>query len=167
MYRSRYTGGGRRKAGGKPFDRTADRTIAFFRALLAAEGNPAATYRFELEGNPVAKQRAQIARAGGRSIAYYQGGYGQWKEKAAWELRVQYREQGGLEPIARASGLFIELSGKCSRAQDGDNVEGGIWDALVQGGVLRNDNLNCIPLWGGRLRYDRKLPPRCTIVLLV
>lgn len=102
-----------------------------------------------LPGEVVPKARPRITRNG----SYMPQRYRCWKTLAASRLKSQY--QGG--PIAGAA-VSITLTGKHPRRGDADNIGGSILDALVQAGILRNDNLMCVPALSVRLDYGSQTP---------
>ena len=72
---------------------------------------------------------------------YLPQNYRNWKTNAIWELKQQH--QGS--PIAVPVQIEILLIGKHSRRGDADNIAGAILDAMVQAGILKDDNLTRIP----------------------
>jgi Holliday junction resolvase RusA-like endonuclease len=70
--------------------------------------------------------------------SYLPSGYRDWKESAIAELRCQYQGQ----PITKAA-IAITIMG--SARGDLDNLAGAILDALVQGDILKDDRLSCVP----------------------
>ena len=67
-------------------------------------------------------------------------------------------------PLEQASAIFI-FDGKYDRRGDGDNIAGTLNDALVQGGILRGDNLLKEPRQSALLNYSDKRPPSILVVL--
>jgi Holliday junction resolvase RusA-like endonuclease len=108
---------------------------------------------FELRGGIVPKARARVTRRG----TFMPKSYQTWKDGAIAELRMQsshLRDRLPLEGV----GIDITLSGKHSRRGDLDNISGSVLDALVQSGVLRNDNLVCVLALAVRLHYGKAEP---------
>jgi Holliday junction resolvase RusA-like endonuclease len=107
----------------------------------------------ELSGGIVPKARARVTRRG----TFMPANYRQWKDAAILEFRSQsapLRDRLPLEGVT----VSIDLIGKHSRRGDLDNISGSILDALVQSGVLRNDNLICVLALTVRLRYGTAAP---------
>ena len=111
----------------------------------------------KLTGDIVPKARPRVSF--GR--AYLPQNYRNWKDSAIAELMTQY--QG--EPLKAVESVAIELTGKHSRRGDADNIAGALLDAMVQGGLLVNDNLTVVPKLSITLSYDKKEPPRCSIAI--
>ena len=103
---------------------------------------------YRLEGAIVPKARPRVSD----NRAYLPPHYADWKERARDSLRFQHYGQAIAVPVA----LDVVLIGKHSRKCDGDNVLGSIADALVQAGVLLDDNLLKIPAKSIRLFYSRE-----------
>ncbi len=108
---------------------------------------------FKLSGAIVPKARARVTRHG----TFMPKNYQQWKSAAIVDLRLQFAALGQAEPL-EGVGVNILLSGKHSRRGDLDNISGSILDALVQGGILRNDNLICVLALSIRLNYGKAEP---------
>ena len=85
---------------------------------------------------------------------YLPQNYRDWKNNAIWELQQQH--QG--EPIAVPVKIEITLTGKHIRRGDADNIAGAILDALVQAGILLDDNLTRIPALSIRLVHSGDRP---------
>jgi Holliday junction resolvase RusA-like endonuclease len=83
--------------------------------------------------------------------------YQNWKTAAIVDFRLQYAALGQVEALEGVS-VDILLSGKHSRRGDLDNISGAVLDALVQGGILRNDNLICVLALSIRLDYGKAEP---------
>lgn len=113
---------------------------------------------FQLMGDIVPKTRPRVSF--GR--AYMPQNYRDWKNGAIADLCQQY--QG--ESLTSLSGVLIALTGKHSRRGDLDNIAGSVLDALVQAGILANDNLVVVPKLSIELQYNKKQPPSTTIRLV-
>lgn len=85
---------------------------------------------------------------------YLPDNYRQWKDSAIWELQRQH--QGGA--IAVPVKIEITLKGKHSRRGDADNIAGAILDAMVQAGIIKDDNLTRIPSLKIELLYSGDRP---------
>ncbi|NJM47284.1 MAG: RusA family crossover junction endodeoxyribonuclease [Alkalinema sp. RU_4_3] len=103
-----------------------------------------------LPGNVVPKARPRVTRYG----TFMPENYRCWKTLAIVCLKSQY--QG--EPL-QAAAVSIVLRGKHPRRGDADNISGSILDALVQAGILRDDNLMVVPSLAVRLEWDKKADP--------
>lgn len=108
-------------------------------------------YHYILEGEIVPKARP---RSNARGRSYLPQNYRDWKNNAIWELRKQHTGAA----IANAVCVDIVLLGKHSRRGDADNIAGSIWDAMVQAGIIQNDNLKSIPAMSLQLFLGKKLP---------
>lgn len=108
---------------------------------------------FELAGAIVPKARARVTRNG----TFMPKSYQHWKSGAIVDFRLQFAALGQADPL-EGVGVDILLSGKHSRKGDLDNISGSILDALVQGGILRNDNLICVLALSIRLEYGKAEP---------
>lgn len=100
---------------------------------------------------------------------YTDADYDSWKASAALIVGAQARQAGHRKPIERVARLHVEHYG-AKAVGDGDNMDGAVWDALVQGGVLHNDNVNAIPRWSGtwfRVPVGQKPHVRVYIRLLM
>lgn len=106
---------------------------------------------FALNGEIVPKARP---RSGKNRSHYLPENYRDWKQSAIWELQRQH--QG--EPIAVPVAIEITLTGKHSRRGDADNIAGAILDAMVQAGILIDDNLTRIPSLSIRLIHNGEKP---------
>ena len=113
-------------------------------------------YTFNLNGPIVPKARPRVTKRG----AHMPENYRDWKEGAIAELSNQY--QG--EPLEWAE-VTISLSGKHNRQGDADNVAGSVLDALVQSGVLKDDNMKRVPSLTIALDWQKKVEPRAVVVL--
>lgn len=106
---------------------------------------------FLLEGEIVPKARP---RSGANGRHYLPDNYRYWKDNAVWELKKQHSGTAIYHPVC----VDIVLLGKHSRRGDGDNIAGSVWDALVQAGILRDDNLNNIPAMSLQLFWGTEAP---------
>lgn len=102
-----------------------------------------------LPGEVVPKARPRVTRNG----SYMPSRYRCWKTLAISRLKSQYWG----DPMENVS-VSITLSGKHPRRGDADNISGSILDALVQAGILRNDNLLCVPALCLRLDWNTGEP---------
>ena len=85
---------------------------------------------------------------------YLPDNYRDWKANAIWELRQQHHGS----PIAVPVAIEITLIGKHSRRGDADNIAGAILDAMVQAGIIKDDNLTRIPSLSIKLIYSGDPP---------
>ena len=153
-----------------------DRQIAELEAARSA-------MLFRLEGVIVPKARPRSTRTG---HVYTQGSYSDWKSmatKAFEEIKTLY--PGYTYPLQQCNAFYV-LDGKYSRQGDGDNIAGAINDALVDSsgkkqekdlakrmglaeheepGILKGDNLNCIPSQTIALNYHKNRPPSLLVCL--
>ena len=106
--------------------------------------------KYILEGSIVPKARPKL----GNGRGYLPANYRDWKEDAQAQLLSQPRPDTPLEGVA----ITITLSGKHSRRSDSDNVGGAILDALVTAGIIRDDNLKCVPELSLSLTYSKDDP---------
>jgi len=112
----------------------------------------------ELAGPIVPKARPRFSKCG---RAYTHRGYYQWKQMAIGILSQQWGDRPALGgPVE----VVITLSGRHRRSGDNDNIAGSILDAVVQGGILQNDNLVVIPKLSIELHYSQR-PPAATILI--
>lgn len=102
-----------------------------------------------LTGNITPKARARVTANG----TFMPHSYQNWKRNAIASLRSQCPSSGlkGVE-------VAIVLRGKHSRRGDLDNISGSILDALVQAGILQNDNLVYVTALSVRLEYGKSEP---------
>lgn len=113
------------------------------------------TYTFHLEGPIAPKARPRVTDG----HAYMPESYRVWKELAIAAFADQWRGQ----PLAGVAAIIF-LRGKHSRRSDGDNVEGALLDALVQAGVLKDDNLAKVGCLHVELEYSKD-PPTTEILI--
>lgn len=113
---------------------------------------PAAIATLELAGAIVPKARPRFSKNG---AAYLPTGYRDWKDGATAALAAQWGNRG---PIAVPVAIAIHLRGKHNRAADADNVGGSLMDALVQAGILANDNLRAVPSLAVTLDHGKQMP---------
>jgi Holliday junction resolvase RusA-like endonuclease len=114
--------------------------------------------KLKLDGDIVPKARARVTANG----TYMPHNYQNWKRHAIASLRTQAQNANGLKGVA----IAIVLKGKHSRRGDLDNISGSILDALVQAGILQNDNLICVHSLSVRLEYSKKMEPIALIEIL-
>jgi Holliday junction resolvase RusA-like endonuclease len=103
-----------------------------------------------LDGQIVPKARPRVTVNG----AYMPPKYRQWKQGAILDLSQQH--QG--HKLTAVRSIDIVMTGKHSRRGDLDNISGSILDALVQSGVLVNDNLTVVPRLSIELMFDKTEP---------
>jgi len=153
-----------------------DRQIAELEAARSA-------MLFRLEGVVVPKARPRSTTTG---HVYTEPSYAEWKSMATnafEEIKTLYPDY--TYPLQKCNAFYV-LDGKYSRKGDGDNIAGSINDALVDSsgkqeakklaekrglteyekpGILRGDNINCIPSQTITLNYDKKRPPSLLVCL--
>jgi hypothetical protein len=130
--------------------------------LLKAENE---SIIFRLQGSVVPKARPRCGVRHGKAVAYPDANYDRWKEEAKRELtRIKMLYPEHTYPLIEAN-AFIVFDGKHDRSCDGDNSSGAIEDALVQAGILKDDNFLKIPEQAAMLNYDAKRSPSTLIVL--
>ena len=93
-------------------------------------------------------------RSGKNRSHYLPENYREWKNQAIWELRQQHQGEAIAVPVA----IEITLTGKHSRRGDADNIAGAILDAMVQAGILIDDNLTRIPSLSIKLIHNGEKP---------
>lgn len=106
----------------------------------------------EIEGPITPKARPRVTRSG---QAYMPSSYRGWKTDAITQLRIQW---GQANPVDFPASVTIELVGKHRRSGDADNTSGALLDAMVQAGVLKGDNLVCVPALSVNLRHSKQPP---------
>lgn len=127
--------------------------------LLKAENE---SIIFRLQGSVVPKARPRVTNSG---HAYMPQNYREWKQQAIAAFRgIKFLYPQHTFPLEQANALFT-LDGKHSRGSDGDNLSGALNDALVQAGILREDNLLHVPEQAVMLNYDKTRSPSTLIVL--
>jgi len=127
--------------------------------LLKAENE---SIVFRLQGSVVPKARPRVTKTG---QAYIPPNYRAWKEEAIACLRgIKFLYPQHTFPLEQANAMFT-LDGKHSRGSDGDNISGALNDALVQAGIMKEDNLLHIPEQAVILNYDKTRSPSTLIVL--
>jgi Holliday junction resolvase RusA-like endonuclease len=141
-------------------DELRDYAIAKYIANLLKAENESIT--FCLQGVVVPKARPRVTKSG---QAYIPPNYRAWKEQAIESLRgIRPLYPQHTFPLEQANAMFV-LDGKHSRGSDGDNLSGALNDALVQAGILREDNLLHVPEQAVMLNYDKSRSPSTLIVL--
>lgn len=111
------------------------------------------TIIFNLKGNIVPKARPRVTRNG----TFMPASYRKWKNEAVNALsESQFKN---LENVT----IEVILIGKHCRRGDADNIIGSILDALVQSGIIRNDNLACISEISIKLKYNARIDPYTVI----
>ncbi len=88
---------------------------------------------------PSKKNSKQIIPVRGRSIIISSKEYIKWEAGAAYTLGIQAERQGIKSPIIQAS-VVIEIMFPDLRTADMTNKAESIMDALVRGGVLKDDS---------------------------
>ena len=106
---------------------------------------------YVLEGEIVPKARP---RSGANGRHYLPQNYRDWKDNAIRELKAQHSGTAIANPVC----VDIVLMGKHGRRGDGDNIEGSIWDAMVQANIVADDNLKHIPAMSLQLFYGNESP---------
>jgi Holliday junction resolvase RusA-like endonuclease len=140
-----------------------DYAITQYTADLRQAANNSITFR--LYGPVVPKARPRCGVRRGKAIAYPDQKYDEWKEEAKRELgKIITLFPKYTYPLLQANVFFV-FDGKHDRSCDGDNSEGAIEDALVQAGVLKDDNFLRLPSQAATLNYDKKRSPSTLIVL--
>jgi len=115
-----------------------------------------AIYTFDLHGPIVPKARPRAWQ--GRNLL--PENYRKWKLAAIADLRTQFY----LEPLSNVA-ISIALIGKHSRRGDADNIAGAILDAMVQSGILKDDNLINVTALAIELQYDKTQQPKALITV--
>lgn len=108
---------------------------------------------FSLSGPVVPKARPRVTRHG----TFMPHRYQPWKALAVEALFDQARAQMLDIPITSAA-IQITLLGKHPRRGDLDNISGSVLDALVQSGILQNDNLCVVSSLAITLQYSPQAP---------
>jgi len=117
---------------------------------------------FRLQVSVVPKARPRVTNSG---HAYMPQHYREWKQQAIAAFRdIRYRCPAYTFPLAQAN-IFLVFDGKHDRGKDGDNSGGSCNDALVQAGILQDDNFLHVPEQTMMLNYDAKRSPSTLIVL--
>lgn len=130
--------------------------------LLRAENE---SIIFRLQGPVVPKARPRCGVRYGKAVAYPDSDYAEWKEEAKKEVKkIMTLYPSHTYPLLQAN-VFLVFDGKHNRSCDGDNSEGSINDALVQAGILKDDNFLKVPEQAVMLNYDEKRSPSTLIVL--
>lgn len=115
-------------------------------------------YTLTLSGPVVPKARPRVTANG----TYMPDEYREWKQAAIASFESQYKGEA-------LSGVVVSilLKGKHSRRGDADNIAGAILDALVQAGVLKNDNLVHVRGLSVALEWSKKVEPESFVILEV
>lgn len=100
-----------------------------------------------LDGEVQPKARPRVTKNG----TFMPREYKDWKDEAILQFQNQFKK----EPIPKVEKVEVRLIGKHSRRSDADNLLGAILDALVQGLVLKNDNLVCVNEVNLKLFYNQ------------
>ena len=127
--------------------------------LLKAENE---SIIFRLQGSVVPKARPRVTNSG---HAYMPQNYRDWKQQAIAAFRDIKRLYPSYTFPLVQSNIFLVFDGKHDRGKDGDNSGGSCNDALVQTGVLQDDNFLHVPEQAVMLNYDAKRSPSTLIVL--
>ena len=98
--------------------------------------------KFYISGPVIPKARPKVTRY----ATFMPRNYQNWRNHAETEFLEQV-EKYGLKPFlpVQRAGIDVQLIGKHHMNGDADNILGSYLDALVAVGILRNDNLNCVP----------------------
>ena len=140
-----------------------DYAIAKYVANLLRAENESIIFR--LQGAVVPKARPRCGVRCGKAVAYPDANYDRWKEGAKKEMeKIMTLYPNHTYPLLQAN-AFIIFDGKHDRSCDGDNSSGAIEDALVQAGILKDDNFLKVPEQAAMLNYDAKRSPSTLIVL--
>ena len=128
--------------------------------LLKAENE---SIIFRLQGSVVPKARPRFNRRTGK--AYTDPAYASWKAEAITQVKkIKLLNPSHTYPLQQANVMFV-FDGKHDRGSDGDNSSGAIEDALVQSGILQDDNFLKVPEQAVMLNYDKMRSPSTLIVL--
>ena len=95
-----------------------------------------------ISGSVVPKARPRVTRNG----TFMPERYKAWRNHAETEI-LSYLKGLRIKtsmPIQRAE-IDVQLVGKHNMNGDADNILGSYLDALVAAGMLKNDNLTCVP----------------------
>jgi Holliday junction resolvase RusA-like endonuclease len=103
-----------------------------------------------IDGEIVPKARPRVTR---RGITYMPSKYTEWKDATICAL------QANMRPITSPVGITINLYGKHSRKGDLDNIAGAVLDAMVQGGILPDDNLTWVKQLSTSIQWGKKVEP--------
>ena len=103
---------------------------------------------YRLDGAIVPKARPRVTA----KRTFMPKNYADWKENAIAAFRLQHIGSAIAVPVS----LEVVLIGKHLRKGDGDNTIGSICDALVQAGVLEDDNLLKVPSESLTLFHSKK-----------
>jgi len=122
----------------------------------ALSANKSAVLTLTIPGQIVPKARPRVTANG----TFMPHRYRQWKDQAIAILSSQYQGQ----PLTVTKSITITLTGKHSRRGDIDNLSGSCLDALVQAGILTNDNLMVVSKLSIELRYGKEEPK--TVILV-
>jgi Holliday junction resolvase RusA-like endonuclease len=104
-----------------------------------------------LHGEIVPKARPRVTVNG----TYLPGKYRLWKQSAIIDLKRQYRGDTIRSPVA----MHLTLQGKHHRRSDLSNIFGAVEDAIVQAGILADDNMTNIVELTARILYQKNLKP--------
>lgn len=117
-----------------------------------------AVHYFCVTGSIVPKARPRGTRSGHH---YTSPVYREWKDRAISELAFQYDG----DPISIPVLIDVVLIGKHRRSGDTDNVIGSLMDAMVQSGILQDDNMVKVPAISVSLSHS-KVDPKAFISLV-
>lgn len=112
---------------------------------------PRIKMQFRLVGTVQSKARPRFYQ--GRAIL--PKSYRDWKESAIHALYMQRRN---FDESVKPSEVHMIFFGKHNRKNDLDNLSGGILDALVQVGYLKNDSTMYITKLSAELKYSAESP---------
>jgi len=140
-----------------------DYAIAKYVANLLKAENESIIFR--LQGAVVPKARPRCGVRYGKAVAYTDPNYDKWKEGAKKEVeKIMGLYPNHTYPLLQAN-VFLVFDGKHDRSCDGDNSSGSINDALVQAGILKDDNFLKVPEQAVLLNHDDKRLPSTLIIL--
>jgi len=107
------------------------------------------------EADIIPKARPRVPTIG---RAYMPAEYVAWKRQAILSLQEQWKEMGRSDPLNTPARISVQIEGKYRRSRDSDNTDGAVLDAMVQAGILQNDNLKWVPGSSADLFYSKKDP---------
>lgn len=109
-------------------------------------------YRFHLTGPVIPKARPRFTGMGG---AHLPENYRIWKEGAIAQFLAQKPPK--FSPLGGVS-LSMRFVGKHSRRGDLSNAFGAIEDALVQAGILKDDNMKQVTAIAAEIEHGKQPP---------
>ncbi len=108
-------------------------------------------YYYFLEGAIVPKARPRNSRCG---HSYLPTNYRVWKNEAIDLLSAQHEGEAIAVPVS----ISVILTGKHSQRGDADNVIGSILDAIVQAGIIKDDNMKRVVAIDLKLIHSKESP---------